>query len=322
MTVTRFLALAALLGTASPLAVQAEPAPRVATIRPPQSAPAAMPATDPITALRQQAHAASRTEAGKTQSSTLNDPYGITVDVSGNIYVTNLYGNVNVYNDKYKMTGAITTGLSTPAAVAISFAGNIYVANNSANNITVYNPQYQQIGTINDSTLANPISMFIDAEDTVWALDAGGTLHAYLSDGTTIASTHSGGTVVGPWGPNVTVWGIADPNGGYDEAFENRASGVHYGLSLGSVFPDGSPYAAGEAQDQFGQEYVSDLINSVIQIWSPSALYEVGQIAPPAPPYGVAVDANRNRLYVVLTTVNEVYVYSTTAPYKLLHVIH
>jgi sugar lactone lactonase YvrE len=321
MTVTRLLALAALLGTAAPLAAQAGSAPRVATILPPHSAPAALPAIDLITALRHQAGAAPRTEASKNKTPTLDYPYGITVDIYGNLYAANLFAGVTVYNDKYQLTGTITTGLSTPAAVAVSFAGNIYVANNTGNNITVYNPQYQQIGTISDSTLINPSSMFIDADDTVWALDGTGTLHAYLSDGTTIASTQTGGTVVGPWGPNVTVWGVADPNGGYIEVLENRATGVHDGLSLGTEIGD-SPYGAGEAQDQFGQQYTSDFYNSQIEIWSSNGLDEIGQFSTPAPPYGVAVDTIHNRLYVALTTQSEIYVYSTTPPYKLLHVIH
>jgi hypothetical protein len=163
--------------------------------------------------------------------------------------------------------------------------------------------------------------MYIDADDTTWVLDVQGTLHAYLNDGTTLRATHTGGNTVGPWGPNVTVWGIADANGGYDESYENRAQAVQSGPSLVNVYVGGSPYAGGEAQDQYAQEYVSDLLHNQIQIWRRGAAYQDGNINTPAAPYGLAVDTNLNRLYVVMATLNQVYVYSAKAPYKLLGII-
>ncbi len=306
----------ALAGLLAAPAARAQLAPRVATLRDGAGQAAPQPALDPIAALRQ--HPA----AARTPVATLSYPYGITVDASSNIYVTNLFGGVNIYNSKLQKTGAITAGLLYPAAVAVAFDGTIYVANNGASTITVYNPLLTQIGTITDSTLAGPMSMFIDAEDTAWVLDAGGTLHAYLNDGTALPTTHTGGNAVGPWGPNVTVWGIANANGGYDEAYENRALATHDGPALSNVYPNGSPYAAAEAQDQLGQEYVADLRNDLIQIWSRDGKYEVGQIRTPAAPYGVAVDTRLNRVYAVLTISNEVYVYSTKSPYNLLGIMH
>ncbi len=314
----RCVAAAAFVASAAaalPVTAQAQTAERAPVVR--DSAHEAAPKpplADLMNAARRLGFSADAANA------TLSYPYGIAVDVSNNIYVTNLFGGVNVYNMKGQMTGSITTGLSHPAAVSVSFNGNIYVANNGGNNVTIYNASYTQVGTIADPTLISPGSMYIDADDTVWVLDMQGTLHTYLADGTTLASTHTGGNTVGPWGPYVTVWGIADGNGAYIEAFENRAQGVNAGPDLSSLL-SGSPYAAGEAQDQYAQEYVSDLLHNQIQIWSRNGLDLVGTITTPAPPYGVAVNTNLDRLYVVLTTLNQVYVYSTKAPYKLLGII-
>jgi hypothetical protein len=59
----------------------------------------------------------------------------------------------------------------------------------------------------------------------------------------------------------------------------------------------------------------------VNEIWSADGLNEIAQIPTPGNPVGAAVDNNLHRLYVALTTLNEVYVYSTKAPYKLLKII-
>ncbi len=310
--------LGAAIAVASPLAAQAQTAPRAAATRAMSATAAPVPGADLLSSLRQSAPAA----AAVTATATLSYPYGITVDNSDNIYVTNLFGGVNVYNRSYGLTGSITAGVSFPAAVAVSFSGNIYVANNGGNNITIYNPSLVQVGTISDATLVNPSAMYIDGADDVWALDAGGTLHGYLSDGTVLPATHTGGTAVGPWGPNVTVWGVANASGSFDEYFENVSQAVHDGPGLYNYFPAGSPEAGGVAEDQYGQQYVSDIQHNQVQIWSRDGVTQVGAISTPSAPSGVAVDQHLNRLYVVTMSTNEVDVYSTKAPFKLLHVIH
>ncbi len=251
----------------------------------------------------------------------LNYPYGIAVDASSNIYVTNIFGGVNVYSKSYKLTGTITTGINVPAAVGISFNGDIYVANDSGNNITIYNPSLTLVGTITDSSLDNPFSLYIDPDDTIWVLDAAGTLHSYLSDNTVLPTTKTGGTTVGPWGPYVTVWGVPATNGGYEDLFQNRGQILHDGTFPWSYFPQGSPYAGGEAEDADDQQYVSDYQHNLVQIWDRSSEYQIGTIATPAAPIGVAVDPVLNRLYVAQPTLNEVYVYSTKPPYKQMGII-
>jgi DNA-binding beta-propeller fold protein YncE len=255
---------------------------------------------------------------------TLNYPYGLAVDSTGNLYVANIFGGVTMYASKgLKYKGEITAGTAYPAAVAIAFGGNIYVANNGGNNVTIYNPSLQQVGTITDSSLNNPLSMYIDAANDVWVLDAAGTLHLYLDNGTPVGSVATGGgTAVGPWGPNVTVWGIPDGSGGYNEDYQNVGEALHYGPALPYYFPGGSPEAGGEAEDSLDQQYVTDVAHNQIQIWSASGLEEVALITTPSTPYGIAVDSVNKRIFVALTTSNEVLVYSTVAPYKLMATIH
>jgi sugar lactone lactonase YvrE len=103
----------------------------------------------------------------------------MTVDTAGNLYVANILGGVNIYSyaSGYTLVNTITAGTSYPAAVAINFEGNIFVANNGASNITIYNPALAEIGTITDPTLYSSAAMYINQSDDIWALVGTGVLH-------------------------------------------------------------------------------------------------------------------------------------------------
>jgi hypothetical protein len=262
----------------------------------------------------------SQAQASKVKA-TLSYPYGLTVDPAGNLYAANLFGGVTIYNAKLKYQGAITTGTDIPAAVGVNFEGNIFFANNASGAITVYNPSWQQIGTITDPNLAFPTNLYVDPDDTIWVLDQQGIVHAYLADYTPLPTTKTGGTALGPWGSNMTVWGIPNGSGGYIEDFGNRGIMVRDNPS----FPGGftcSPLAGGETEDAYGQQYATDFANDQVQIWSSSGEYMTGVINTPSAPAGVAVDTVMNRIFVALPEVNEIVVYSRLAPFKQLAVIH
>jgi len=79
----------------------------------------------------------------------LNSPAGIALDGAGNIYVTNV-SLISPYSITVYAAGASgnatptatiaggNTGLNVPFGIALDGAGNIYVANNGANNIIVF----------------------------------------------------------------------------------------------------------------------------------------------------------------------------------------
>jgi DNA-binding beta-propeller fold protein YncE len=170
-----------------------------------QSDLAAARPDSPVEHLLQAGRARIQPAAVKT---TLNYPYGLTVDNAGNLYAANLFGGVTICNAKLQYQGAITTGTDFPAAVGVNFEGNIFVANNESGAITIYNPAWQQIGTITDPNLTSPTNLYIDPDDTIWVLDGQGIVHAYLANYTPLPTTETGGTALGPWGSNMTVWGI------------------------------------------------------------------------------------------------------------------
>ncbi len=268
--------------------------------------------------------AADGTEAvgAKAPATTLNGPFGLALDSAGNLYVANAHGgNVTIYGATgWKLTGSISSGLSIPIAVAVNFGGIIYVANNDIETICLYAPNLQQIGTINDSSLIQPLSMYIDGNNDLWVLDYL-NVHLYLDDGTPISTASMPqATAVGPWGSNVTVWGATDPNGGTDELLQNMGEAVHRGLSFVLVSND-APKATAVAQDSLGKLYIAIPSTKQVQIWSNAGGTIVGTITTASPAFGVAVDSFNHRLYVAEQGVNEVVVYSTQPPYKILHTI-
>jgi DNA-binding beta-propeller fold protein YncE len=251
--------------------------------------------------------------------STLSEPYGVTVDKNGQVYVTNIFGGVTIYNKSMKLVNSITAGVSAPTAVSIAFGGDIYVANNGANNITIYNPSLAQIGTINDSSLVAPLGMYIDGANDIWVLDGYQVVHRYLDNGIAVGTVSIGGaTAIGPWG---SFWTAYAPSGGQGVAFcQNIGESWEDGL-LNSGFAIGPrPLAYGVAQDSLGAQYLTDPTNKLVWWASPDGSVVGAILSTSSAGYGIAVDSVNQRIYVAEPTTNVVEVFSLKT-YKLMGTI-
>ena len=135
-------------------------------------------------------------------SSGLNQPYGVAVDSSGNIYVVN-QGNATVakYNSSGGSLGSWSTG-STPYRVAADNSGNIYVANHGGNSVT------RVIGgTVSTLTgFSSPIGIVYDpVSDSVFVTNAGTTQVRKISSPTVTTPTVTTFGSTGTWPYSISV---------------------------------------------------------------------------------------------------------------------
>jgi len=263
------------------------------------------------------AQAPTSAPAGTPAVATLSEPYGVAVDKTGQVYVTNLISNtVTVYNKAFKLVGTIATGMNVPEAIAIGTGGNIYVGNTVGNNVTVYGPDLVQFSTITDSLLQNPTQMFVDRNNDIWVLDARGVVHLYLDTGAPINYVYlPGTTAIAEWdsvkfGDTWTAWG-PDGNGGYWAYYQNLGEALHNGLdNRGTI--SSLPQAFAVTQDAQGNHYLIDASRDTVWLISADFSSSRQLFVTFGPAYGIAVDSLNKRLYISEPTLNQVAVYSTT----------
>ena len=145
-------------------------------------------------------------------------------------------------------------------------------------------------------------------------------MHLYLDNGTPIRRQTVGGTTIGPWGSNITVWGVSSANGTV-EYVQNTGEAVHYGMAISYAYPD-SPIAGGEAQDTFGNQFVTVPSSNAVEIFTANGEGYGTILNLPDPAYGIAVDPINKRLYVAETTVNKVVAYTTQTGYGKVKTIY
>jgi streptogramin lyase len=110
-------------------------------------------------------------------TSTLNYPYGVAVDSSGNIYLTNS-GFGKVFKETPSEGGytesSIGSGLYFPAGIAVDAAGNVYIADTGNNRVlkeTLSRGTYAQ--TSISSGLSVPYGIAVDGSGNVYIADYG-----------------------------------------------------------------------------------------------------------------------------------------------------
>ena len=225
----------------------------------------------------------------------LNDPYGMTRDAVGNLYVTNSGNNsITVYaagaSGNATPTATIagsSTGLSGLIGVALDGLGKLYVANEYSNSITVYaagaNGNVVPTATIagGNTGLSGPIGVALDGLGNLYVTNAN-----FL-------------------GESVTVYATAGLSGTVNLAPTATIVGGNTDLA--------SP--EGIAVDAAGNIYVANYEGNTITVFAAGAN---GNVAPTATiaglisPTGVAVDGAGN-LYVVNYGGGSITVYAAGA---------
>jgi len=168
----------------------------------------------------------------------LNNPEYLTIDGTGNLYVTN-FGNGTV--SKISQAGVVTTfasGLSQPTGITIDQSGNLYVASNSVMNTC----------TIEEIMPSGAVSSFATITGYVHSLKIDNTGNLYAANGATasiskITSTGSTSTFASGMssiagvavGSNGNLYATGATNGAvYKITPGGSVTGVFTGFSFGS----------------------------------------------------------------------------------------
>ncbi len=108
-------------------------------------------------------------------------------------------------------------------------------------------------------------------------------MHLYLDSSVPAGTVTARGSAIGPWGAYVTVWGVPSGLGTYNERYQDLGEALRFAVALPNAFAE-SPEAGAEAQDELGQQYVTDVDGNEVEIFSCDWSYHIGTIARPATP--------------------------------------
>jgi streptogramin lyase len=244
-------------------------------------------------------------------------PYGVAIDTSGNVWVTNEIGNsVTALNSSGGLLGNFTpagANFDQPVGVAIDKTGNIWVTNEIGNSVTALNSSGGLLGNFTPAgaNFGAPTRLAVDKTDNVWVVN---------HDGNSVTELNSSGSLIGnftPAGAN-----FDEPSGVAIDTSGNVWVVNHSGSSVTVLGSDGSlagyfynnnpsgadfyyPYRL--AIDASGNVWIANFNNTLTNPGSVTALTSKGGLfgrgnfnnrntagANFYEPYGIAIDAGGN----------------------------
>jgi len=230
-----------------------------------------------------------------TLGSGFDQPRGIAVDASGNVFVADLSGVKEILKaGGYTTVSPLGSGFNTPFGVAVDASGNVFVADTQNSTVKMMlAPGYTTINTLG-SGFANPCGVAVDAFGNVFVADWGNNaVKKIFAAGGYTSVTPLGSGFVYPY--NVAVDGsgnvfVADTfNNAVKEILAPAYTTVN---NLGSGFN----HPTGVAVDANGNVFVADFDNNAVKVILVSSGYTtVNPIGIGfSRPFGVAVDADGN----------------------------
>lgn len=254
------------------------------------------------------------TQAATAQN--LDGPIGMAVDSGSNLYVANIFGSdVAVYNSSLTKVATITDGLEYPTAVAIDRIGTIYVANDLSNSVTEYErPGYHKLSTVITTGISNPIQLVTGASDELYVVNTtpGAGVSVFDLLGNYLFGGGAGTTTVALIGPYIQFWSA--PSSGSNRAELGTTDAIDIAsdhnigfLSVGFYTTFVPTLAASNSSN--GDMWVTDFGD--VQVVHLDQQGDVlASFKPSNPPYGIAVDPVKQRLFVSEPSVNQVEVFN------------
>jgi hypothetical protein len=180
---------------------------------------------------------------GPATSAALNEPYGVAVDASGNVYIADTNntvirkvsgGVITTFagNGRYGYSGdsgpAASAQLCAPMGVAVDTAGNVYIADNNCSVIRKVSDGIittfagngtrgysLDSGPATSTALNSPVAVAVDASGNVYIADAGIDNNAIREVSNGWMTTFAGNGTNGYWGDGgpATSAGLFAPTG-------------------------------------------------------------------------------------------------------------
>jgi DNA-binding beta-propeller fold protein YncE len=199
-------------------------------------------------------------------SSGLDDPHGVAVDGSGNVYIAD-----TAHEAVKKWTGAnntvttlVSSGLSGPEGVAVDGSGNIYIADTDHSAIKEWTVANNTVTTLVSSGLSDPYGVAVDGAGNVYIADTGhNAIKKWMAANSNMTTLVSSG-LNGPTGVAVDGTGniyIADT--GHSAIKEWSAANN----TVTTLVSSGLDYPYGVAVDGSGNVYIADNDNGAIKEW-------------------------------------------------------
>lgn len=238
-----------------------------------------------------------------TIDSGFNQPTGIAVDGTGNVYAVVFGGNQQLKEtlqpDGTYVQSALGSGFSFPWGVAVDSSGNVFIPNTNANHVVELSPSgnsYTQT-TLTANVGVGPAGIAIDASGNLYvsSVNNNSVFKETLSGGVYTKSTIvSGLGNGGPYGVAVDANGvvyIAD-TGDSEILVETPSAGSYSQTTLGT----GMNKPTGVAVDTQGNVYISDSGNNRLlkETLSGSSFTQSILNSGVANPNGLAIDASGN----------------------------
>ncbi|MFI5136861.1 MAG: putative Ig domain-containing protein [Sphingobacteriales bacterium] len=242
---------------------------------------------------------------------TLNSPYGIGTDASGNIYVTNSgSGNIVKYTSAGVYSAVYATGLTTPVGIVFDSSGNAYVIDRGTNDVVKITTAGVQSNIITGYTSLRGIA--IDASNNLYITDGfGNGIYKYSTGGAllmTLPATHTAyptGIAVDASG-NIYVLDRTNNN-----IVEFNSSGTYV-----TTFATGFNTAYGLSIDAAGNVYVADSGNSKIEVYNSTGTLLTSFTSNLSTPYGLITDSYGN-IYETNNGNTRVYKYTVTGNFSI-----
>src|SRR5580658_364464 len=224
----------------------------------------------------------------------LSQPEYLTIDGSGNLYVTNFGDGIVSKISPAGVTSTFASGFSQPTGIALDGNGNLYVASNSPANTC----------TIEKITSSGTVSAFTTITGYIYGLtiDNSGNLYAANSTTSSISKVTSTG-IISTFANGISgITDIVVASNGILYA-TGATNGAVYEIGQGSVnniitgFSFGGPN--GIAVDNFGNLYITVFGNNTLSQYNTvTQLNTSGMLTTFAAglddPCGLAIDANGN----------------------------